>query len=244
MTEDKILRTAQYVEGDLNDSERLAFEKLLAKDAELKQHLIDYKELQTTLKMEIAPDINREQLAKTLTTLNKKHFKRRKALPKIVKMSSNFKWLSSAAAILVIGLLIWSPWEGSLYEQYYAAPEMTVTERGADQTDLDKAAALFNDKNYAEAKVILANLVNADPENSLVNYYYGISLAETNELAKGRFLLNELFEGESVFRYDAAYYLAMTYLKTNDKAAAKLWLLKIPEGTAQFVKIQDLLKKL
>ena len=244
MTEDKILRTAQYAEGDLSDSERLAFEKLLTQDAELKQHLNDYREIHSSLKMEFAVDEEREALVKTLHQLNKQHFKAVKANPKLVNLNNYLKWVGSVAAILIVGLFIWAPWQGNLYEQYHSASEMSVTERGADKTYLDEAAALFNEKKYADAKVLLAKLNAADPENTMVSYYYGVSLLETSEVVKSRALLISLYNGESVFRYDAAYTIAMSYLKENNKEDAKLWLLKIPEGTAQFSKAQALLKKL
>lgn len=244
MTEDKILRTAQYVEGDLDETERVAFEKLLTEDTELKQHLIDYYEIHNSLKMEFASDDNRESLVKTLEGLNKQHFKTIESAPKVVKLNAYLKWVGSVAAILVLGLFIWAPWQGNLYQQYNSTVLMSVTERGADKTDLDEAAALFNNKKYVEAKALLAKLNSIEPTNAMVSYYYSVTLLETNEVVKSRALLTDLYNGESVFRYDAAYTMAMSYLKENKKADAKPWLQKVPEGNAQFIKAQALLKKL
>ena len=41
MIEDKILLTARYAEGDLNELEQAEFEQRLQHDTELKQHLTD-----------------------------------------------------------------------------------------------------------------------------------------------------------------------------------------------------------
>ena len=242
MTEDKILWTAQYVEGDLDEAERLEFESLLTQDEELKQYLADYYDVHSSLQMELAEDNGRNALVETLQGLNREHFTVEQ--PKVVKLSSYLKWISSAAAVLVIGLFIWSPWKGDLYEQFHTAPQMNVTERGAEVSELDKAAALFNDKKYAEAKLALAKLNTTDPANAMVAYYYGLSLIETNEVAKGRLLLEDLFKGQSVYKYDAAYVMAMSYLKENKKADTKFWLEKIPDGAVQYEKAQSLLKKL
>ncbi len=242
MTEDKILWTAQYVEGDLNEAECLEFENLLTHDEELKQYLADYYDIHSSLQMELANDDGRNKLLDTLQALNQEHFAAEQ--PKVVKLSSYLRWVSSAAAVLVLGILIWAPWKGDLYEQFNTEPRMNVTERGAEQTDLDKASVLFNDKKYSEAKAALGKLNAADPQNAMVAYYYGVSLIETNEVAKGRLLLEDLFKGESVYRYDAAYAMAMSYLKEDQKTDTKFWLEKIPDGAVQYEKAQELLKKL
>ncbi|MFN0291083.1 hypothetical protein [Pedobacter helvus] len=242
MTEDKILWTAQYVEGDLDEAQRLEFENFLTEDEELKQYLADYYDIHSSLEMELAVDSQRSALVDTLQTLNIQHFTAEQ--PKVVKLSSYLRWVSGVAAVLVIGMFIWAPWKGNLYEQFSTAPQMNVAERGAEVSDLDKAAALFNAHKYHEAKIALAKLKSADPENAMVAYFYGVSLIETNEAAKGRLLLEDLFKGKSVYKYDAAYAVAMSYLKEDKKADTKFWLEKIPDGAVQYEKAQVLLKKL
>lgn len=242
MTKDKILWTAQYAEGDLNETERLAFEDSLAHDEELQNCLKDYHHIHRSLEMELAEDKDREGLMDTLQALNKEHFAA--VQPKVVRLRSYLRWVSGVAAVLIFGLLVWAPWRGNLYEQFNTSSQMTVAERGAETTDLDNAATLFNNKKFDEAKSALAKLKSADPQNTMVTYYYAISLIETNELAKGRQLLEDLFKGQSVYKYDAAYTMAMSYLKEDKKADCKFWLNKIPAEAMQYEKAQSLLKKL
>ena len=242
MTKDKILWTAQYVEGDLNQAERLEFENLLLHDHELKQYLADYYAIHGSLQMQLSNDAGRDVLVGTLQMLNKEHFVAEQ--PKVVKLSSYIKWVSGVAAVLVLVMFIWAPWKGDLYEQFNTVPQMNVTERGAEITDLDQAATLFNDQKYTEAKAVLAKLNTADPENAMVAYYYSVSLIATNEVAKGRLLLEDLFKGESVYKYDAAYAMALSYLKEDKKADTKFWLEKIPNEAVQYEKAQQLLREL
>lgn len=242
MTEDKILWTAQYVEGDLNEEERLAFENLLSHDEELKQHLADYYDIHSSLQMELANDNNRNSLVETIRTLNKEHFVAEQ--PKVVKFSPYLRWVSGVAAVLVLGMLIWEPWRSNLYQEFNGIPQMTVAERGAEKTDLDNAAGLFNEQKYAEAKVVLAKLHAADAQNAMISYYYGVALVETSEVAKGRLLLEELFNGQSVYKYDAVYAIAMSYLKEDKNTDCKFWLEKIPKGASRYEQAQNLLQKL
>lgn len=242
MTEDKILWTAQYVEGDLSEEERLEFENLLVHDEELKQYLADYYDIHSSLQMELADDAGRAALVDTLKVLNVEHFEA--AQPKVVKLSERLKWISAVAAVLVLGMLVWAPWKGDLYQQFNAIPQMSVAERGAEKTDLDEAAALFNNKKYTEAKELLAKLNTAEPKNAMLAYYYGLSLMESSEPQKGRLLLEDLFKGQSVYKYEAAYAVAMSYLKEDKKIEAKQWLQKIPSTASPYAKAQELLKKL
>lgn len=241
MTEDKILLTARYVEGDLDETARADFENRVQDDADLQQHLKDYNHIHQSLRMQLS-NANDDVLFKAgLKNLNQQYFREE---PKVLAFKPILTWLSGIAALLVIGLFIWAPWQ-SLYQDYADNGQMLVTERGAVQaTDLDRAASLYNDGNYAAAQPILAKLNAKEPSNVLVAYYFSLTLIETNELAKARTLLEPIYNGESIFKYDAAYAVAMSYLKADDKKACKTWLDKIPQGTSRYAQASKLKQKL
>ncbi len=239
MTEDKILWVARYVEGDMDEAEIAEFETQLKSDAELQQNLKDYHHIHQSLKMKLA---NNDELKNTLQGFNKQYFA---AEPKVVSFKPVLKWLSGVAAILVIGLFIWAPWNANLYETYSDDSQMLVTERGAATlTDLDKAAALYNEKDYDGAKTSLKKLYSQQPANAMIAYYYGMSLIKTNAVENARKILTPIFNGESVFKYEAAYSIALSYLKEDNKVDAKTWLQKIPAETTRYEQAQELLGKM
>ncbi|WP_152969609.1 hypothetical protein [Pedobacter sp. Hv1] len=241
MTEDKILLTARYVEGDMDEAENADFEMRMQSDTELQEHLKDYKHVHQRLKIQLAPDQQDIAFKETLKHTGAQYF----AAPKVVSFKTNLKWLSGVAAVLIIGLLVWAPWRSNLYQTYHIDAQMLVTERGAEKiTDLDKAAVLFNDQKYVEAQNLLAKLVQQQPENAMIHYYYGLSLIEINKLVEARSILTPVYGNESVFKYDAAYAIAMSYLKEDQKSDCKIWLQKIPEGTTHYQKAIELLGKL
>lgn len=253
MTEDKILWTARYAEGDLSEEERLEYENLLRYDKELKAYLLDYHDAHGSLIMFMDYDDERNALVAGIQNLNEVYFADDAIVDqpapvapsqKTVKFKPYLRWLSGAAAILLVGLLVWSPWKADLYQQYQIVPSMSVTERGAAQNELDQAASLFNAQKYTEAKPLLAKLHAADNKNAMIAFYFAISLLQTSETAKGRLLLEDLFKGQSVYKNDAAYAMAMSYLKENKKTDAKFWLEKVSNGAVQYDKAQELLKKL
>ena len=239
--EEKLLAVARYQEGDMELEEKNNFENLLQEDAELQDVLAEYNNVHQTLKMHLAPTIEDQELASSLKDLNKEYFKKE---AKVVSLKPYMKW-ASIAAVLVIGLMVWAPWSAGLYEKYSITKQISISERGSDQqTALDKAAALYNAKDYKGAAGLLKNEYALQADNAQVAYYYGASLIENGKGEEARVILAKLYAGSSVFKYDAAYTIALSYVKQGDKRLAKDWLMKIPSGTANYENAKELINKL
>lgn len=250
MNEEKLLTVARYLEGDMELQEKAQFETSIETDIELQELLAEYKNVHLTLKMKLAPDVADRRVEATLATLSKQYFAGnaiatgKKADPVVVSLKPYLKWIS-IAAVLVIGLLVWAPWSANLYEKYAISKEMSVVERGeGGQNNLDQAAEFYNSGDFKAASGLLQKEYKLAPDNSLIAYYYGITLIETAKPAEARSVLTIIFEGESVFKYDAAYYIALSYVKEKNDQDALIWLAKIPQGTSNYDKAQELTKKL
>lgn len=248
MNEEKLLAVARYLEGDMEQPEKEGFEVQLQSDQELQQLIEEYKDIHQSLKMQLAPDAQDQQMLSTLNALNQQYFKKEaveeKPSGKVVSMKPYLKWIS-VAAVLIIGLLVWAPWSSNIYEQYAISRQMSVAERGISQEEpLGQAATLFNKKDYAAARKILQRQYMETPNNPLLAYYFSITLIETGQEYEARTVLMKLHEGESAFKYDAAYYVALSFLKEDNTNEALIWLHKIPEGTANYKKAQELIGRL
>lgn len=242
MTEDKILLATRYAAAEMDAAETADFEARLKTDPQLNQYVADYKNLYASLKIHVHPQPNDELFKNTLASLNKKYFTPE---AKVRSLKATYKWLSGVAAILIMGLLVWAPWQGNLYQQYAHNSQMMVTERSATaETDLDRAASLYNQKDYLGAQPLLAKLYAQEPKNTLVAYYYGLALVETEQPGKARQILTSIYEESSAFKYDAAYSVALSFLKEKNKTQCKAWLQKIPVGTANYVSTQQLMDDL
>ena len=248
MNEEKLLTVARYLEGDMEQEEKQGFEAKLQADIELQQILREYEDIHQTLKMQLAPDAQDQHVRQTLQQLNQQYFKTEglpaKTEAKVFSIKPYLKWIS-VAAVLIIGLLVWAPWSADLYEQYAISRQMSVAERGIGQEEpLGQAATLFNKKDYAAARKILQRQYMENPNNPLLSYYFSITLIETGQEYEARTVLMKLSEGESAFKYDATYYVALSFLKEDKKNEAIEWLKKIPEGTANYNKAQELIARL
>ena len=240
--EDKILAVARYLEGDMEPQEQEAFEAQLSQDPELQELRIQYEDIHQTLKMKIAPTEADLQVRDTLTAMNKQYFTSEPA--KTVSMKPYLKWIS-VAAVLIIGLFVWAPWSSSLYDQYSFSKQMTVAERGADQQDkMSQAAVLYNEGDYKGARKLLQQEYMLSPQDPLLAYYFAITLIETGQGYEARTVLINLYNGKSVFKYDAAFYVALSFVKEGDNKQALEWLAKIPEDNVNFSKAQSLMQAL
>lgn len=239
--EDKLTDVARYVEGDMEAGELQAFEVSLQGDAELRGLLSEYKDIHQTLKMKIAPDAGDKAVENTLLELNGKYFRKE---GKTMALNGYLKWIS-IAAVLLIGLLVWAPWSGGLYEKYTISREMSVAERGTGaEQKIEDAAALYNSGDFSGAAKILAPVYQANPERAMVAYYYGISLIENNQENEARKVLIKLYEGTSVFKYDALYNIALSYVKEKNDKEALVWLAKIPVSDNNYEQAKELIRKL
>lgn len=242
MDNDQLLLASRYADGEMDMQERQNFELLMKADAGLRDYVEQYRQATIALSNHFAVDDELTKLKQTLGQLNGIYFKPE---AKVVSFKTYARWVSGVAAILIIGLLLFNPWRSSLYDQYSTATTMSVTERGeGPQTNLEKAAELYNKKQFTQAEPLLAKAYTADPKNSLAAYYYSIALIQDKKEDQGRAILQQLYKGESAFKYDAAYYIALSYVKQKDNASAKKWLKKVPPGTSNYNKAKELEGKL
>lgn len=242
MENDSLLQAANYVDGEMEPQEQQDFELQMQGDAALREYVTQYREASVALSRHLAPDKNLDNLKQTLGALNQQYFKPE---AKVVSFKKYTRWMAAAAAVLVFALIVFNPWKKSLYEEYSTSTSMSVAERGEGaETNLEKAAAYYNKKDFTHAEALLAKEHAADAKSSLVAYYYAITLIEDKQEAKARPILEQLYQGESVFKYDAAYYMALSYVKQKDNANAKIWLQKVPAGTSNYQKAQELAGKL
>jgi tetratricopeptide (TPR) repeat protein len=236
---------ARYAEGDMTAGEQAAFEAALATDETLQQQLALYREVHGTLQQHFAHDTQREQLQHTLKDLRHEFFVTASAPAKVVPFKRYLQRALAVAAILIAVVFVWQPWKPSLFNEYAGTTMMAPVERGENASRaLELGVAAFNAKDFKAAASLLQQARELDPTNSYIHFYYGIALLQTDQLAPARTIFTGLFEGESAFKYDAAFYQALTYLKEDNKGACKEWLQKIPADAPNYAKARQLLDKL
>lgn len=226
---------ARYVGGEMEPGERAAFEAALATDPALQEQLALYREVSAGLQSEWKPDEKKEALKSTM---------QQPRPARIIKFRRSLG-LVTIAALLLIFLLIWNPFTSDLYQKYADTQMPSAIERGSRlDSVMHKATIAFNKKEYTEAAVLLAEVVQKQPDNSYALFYFGVALMETNQIPLARAAFEQLFKGKSAFKYEAAFFEALSYLKEKEEDKAKDWLQNIPPDAPNYQKAQELLKDL
>lgn len=238
---------ALYTQGDMNAETLAAFEAELANNIELQQQLAMFKDVENTLQSNFQPDENEVPLRATLNNARQQYFINDKPATKVVSFK-NYIRTAVAAAAVIIALMVWRPWQPNLYNRFADTHMLSEVERGENaDTILQNATTAFNKKDFTTSKALLQKVLAQQPANNFARFYYAISLLQTDETNNARLELNNLYNGESIFKYDAAFYLALSYIKdpaTKDKAASRDYLKRIPADAPVYEKAQLLLKEL
>lgn len=246
----------RYVEDELTEEEKRQFEADLQNDPSLVAQLSLYRELKATLQQRLPQDATGEALRSTLSDMNKKYF----AAPgqaahsgaprKVGRPVSRLRWMTAAAAaaciIAVIGLLLLpSRNNEDAFDRLGHTEMVSTTERGGNADSLlQQAAVFFNRQEFARALPLLDKAVKADSSSQLALFYRGVASWHTGAIEAARQDLSRIYNGESILRYEAAFYMALSYASQKNKVAAEEWLKRIPAGTPVSDRAKELENKL
>lgn len=129
-------------------------------------------------------------------------------------------------------LLFISPWHKDLYRQFSGTEMIHLNHVSTEQDTallMHQAAAAFNHGHFNKAIGLLDQVIVKDSLHAIAHYYRGVSLVDEGRLTEARQDLLKVFNSRSPFRFDAAFYMALSYIRENDKQRCLEWLLKIPE---------------
>lgn len=160
------------------------------------------------------------------------------------------KWAPLLAAACVIALLtlFLFPRDTALYE----LPEMrSEIVRGAGEDEMgqesqryEEAVAAFNARNYSQSTGILRELHSADPQTLQYQYYYGLSLIGEENYVAAVSVLEDLAQGQSVFKNEASYYIAIAFYEQGQVEEAVHYLKAIPPSSPIYPDVERLLEAL
>jgi tetratricopeptide (TPR) repeat protein len=158
-----------------------------------------------------------------------------------------YVFLTAVLGAALAGLLFLSPWHKDVYRQF-AGAEMMHHQHKANEADtallLHQAAHEFNKGQYTRAVALLDKIIEIDSTQSAARYYRGVSLVDESQLEAARKDLGFVYGGSSPYKYDAAFYIALSYLRERDKQQCLEWLMKIPSSAPVYWKVDRLKQEL
>ncbi|MBV7531473.1 anti-sigma factor [Chitinophaga sp. sic0106] len=231
----------RYVDGDMDAAEAARFEADMQQNPALAAAVRQYREVKATLAQRLPPDPQLHALKASLAQQRATHFK---ATAKVVSIRKYLIGAAAAAAILVAVLVLRPSTDKDFFHQYANTMEVSAERGNNTDTLLIHAASLYNSKEYTKAVAVLNTYLQVDSSNAQALYYRGLAGINTPTPAQGVADLETTFAGVSIFKYDAAFYLAVHFAQQHNVPVATSWIDKIPEDAAVYLKAQELKKQI
>ncbi len=232
----------RYLEGNLSEQERIAFEERLLHDETLQQQVAEMKLMRAGIRQ-----ASRHAALQKLKALEE-------TLPAVNSSRLNLwsgTWLQ-VAAVLLIGFLTYIFWPFSVDEQelfathFEAYPNIIMpTVRGEVANDSTLKALAFrayDQKQYEEAALLFNRMESKDAN---ILFYLSNCYLALNQPTKALPLLESVLNNYDVFDEQAEWYLAICLLKLEERERATQALQKVVERNSAYKnKAQTILDKL
>ncbi|PSL47253.1 DNA-directed RNA polymerase specialized sigma24 family protein [Chitinophaga niastensis] len=239
LSEKDLLDSDRFLSGQMGEAEKKAFTARLQAEVSLTQQVKRFDIIRQLLAQKICSDTDRDEIQHLLFTHRNAWYalKDNSVIP-----IRNYVILTAMIAAAMAILLYISPWRKNIYRQF-ASTEMQIPD--IDSLRLPEEAILqFNHGDFNDASFSLNKVLQGNPGNLYARFYRGIALLEQDQLQAARTDLLTVYDSRSDLRYDAAFYMALSYLKEGQKQSCLDWLLKIPADAPNYPKVQKLIEEL
>jgi tetratricopeptide (TPR) repeat protein len=211
----------RYVAGDMNDAEKKWFEKELDGNEKLRNEVALSRRTEDILK-------NRD-----ITALRGKLAqieKQREINVPVgkIRKPAYFRYAAVITGLVLIGSVVLFSGRtlssDEIIDRYYKTYEPPTTQRSAlptSNTDFTKALECYNTHNYAKAAILFDKVLKSNPKDMQSTLLSGVANFEDKKYpdAKQSFV-NVINDNNNLFIESAKWYLALCYVKTNDKEKA------------------------
>lgn len=231
-----------YINGMLTGAELENFIQTMKSDSELETEVL----LHTDIRIALC-DKDSLKLRDTLDAIHKKHKKsigKQEQKGLLIRLVAQ-KWARVAAGFALlagVSTMLWFMLRPSFNERIYSAyykpyDASAIVRSGTPQTtDLFSSALLaYDSSNYEHSWKLLKDLSIIDQNNMPAFFFRGVAAMELNKFDDAEFSFKKIInDNNSLYVENAEWYLALCYIKNNDKVLAKSLLTKIVEKNGYY----------
>jgi len=248
------LEIENYLLGELDDEQLLAFEKKLKEDVDFAKEVALYKEINATLSSRFSSYDEENKLRNTLEDLGTIHISKpissqikdefKKKEPKVFSLRKYSKYLVAASLVLFASLVWMNSNTNPTYSDFVSYETIELTVRGNNNEHLSIAQKAFNNKDFLLAQKEFKILLQEDSTNVELQLFLAISYIEQNKFELADNMLTKIINGKSVYKNKAIWHLALSKLKQKDYKLCKEVLRTLPKNADDYSKAEKLLEKL
>ncbi len=243
MNEELYIVFENYLTNQLSEKEKIDFENQLQNDVSIREKFRIYQNWTNYLETKF--DSKTIDFKKNLETISKSHFENSVATENQRKTIQFKPYYYAIAASIVLIIGTWFMMQNSMpnYNDFNQHEDAYFTERGDIIKNLKLAQDAFNVKNYPEA-IINFEIILKSYKKPEIEFYYAISLLETDKFTESEAIFNSLKSGTSIYKDKSIWYLALSCLKQKKYEETKEFLKQIPEDAEDYDKAKKLLDEL
>ncbi len=254
MEENLYTQIEDYLDHIMNDAERKSFEAELSRNPAMAEALEQVREARDRLQRMWQNETSDAQLEETLQRLGGEYF----AAGAVKKTGGGagggkqfrlpMAWWALAAgtaAVVVAWLLLRPVSSEQLYAQYRDFQEASFTLMGNDTTqqNAQTAAEAFNKRDYATASKALEAYLKTHPNELEAQLYSGLCDLELGRYNRAIPTFQKIrATPNNAWAEEATWYLALTYLRQNNRNQCIKTLRSIPQNSGRYGVAQQLLK--
>ncbi len=245
--EDRYEIIEKYVNGELSAQELAAFEEKLKTDPDLASEVQLFRQAKESLTDHFQHEGEEIALKETLAEVSMPYFKEEKKPVKALSLTRRYWWIAAGAAAAILVLLVFQPWQGSLYDQYGQFPMAAFTEQGATEgAELSEAQQAFNQGDYSIAlEIFNAYLEQESNKDDIeIQFYSGLCHLALESYTQAETSFQAIHAGSSAYKNEGTWFLAITSLKQKEWERTRELLLQIPEESSRRSEAQRLLRKI
>ncbi|MFK7906941.1 MAG: tol-pal system YbgF family protein [Chitinophagales bacterium] len=245
-----------YLEGDMDKTALEAFEELVNNDPQLKQEVEWHKNFKDAVF--VAEKEELAQRVKELIAVEKEQGSKDNSVVSLPKPSNQkrFYWIAAAAVLLLtfgLGLLFMPNNENSLLvnelQKTYAAPVVTMGENEPNSDQIwQESISAYQLKDYKKVVLLLSQKEQHSSLDSEQKFYLGLAhlYQEKGQTQKAiQYFATAKKENPMLYEENSNWYIALAYLKVDDKEAAKEYLQQIVSTKSwKHQEAQELLEEL
>ncbi len=215
MQADDYLKIDQYLQNELSEAEKMAFQARLANEPDLVDELNVRQQMNTYLRTQA----NLPDLEKKMAGLSAQYFGDA-SKPRVRQMARRrlFYALAAAAAIALL-LLIWNPFSSSaaqLYADYGKHPSLSFVVKGSVEEQVATAERAFRNGEYETVYQALQKVISTGEDNLQLQLAFGISALETGRIDEAQAVFTELATGNADQREYGRWYQILTHVKSDN----------------------------
>ncbi len=235
MEREKLLE--KYIQNKLSQQEKIKFDTLLSNDGAFKKEVDFHMNLKKIARHE--DDDNFRKLITDIETTKP-------------RQSRNYtKWLAAASVVLLLGLTYFLTLDNKashneLFTAYFEPYRNVIQpiERGSPQQDEKTLAFTAYEKGEYKKAIKLFSKLYASTKESYYLFYQANALLKLEKATEAVPFLLEHLKTKDTLTEKSRWYLALAYLKLNNKEEAKKTLKKvISESNYKSKEAKELLEK-